>query len=312
MDRSIAAITSAQALARALNAKVAVAVFDGSGRLVGSARMEGAPWLVEEAARTTAYTCAAIGMDTTKIAAMRGVSWIEDLLARQDLGLGGAGLLTRKAADGSRLAVGVSGASDEVDLACAQRAVASLEAEKVDGVTVDNAIFRQTMGALPTGVTVVTTSDLDDARPRGMTAGCLVSISLDPPLVGVFVSRTSQNYVHFLRCPGFGVSVLHTGQSDVARALAISTPTKFDGVSLDHSPSGYPLIPNSITRFECVTRATMEIGDHSLVCGEMVWAEEPQAVNPALISLGQGNFGLATPHPRAEPREVLTAATRCG
>jgi hypothetical protein len=72
------------------------------------------------------------------------------------------------------------------------------------------------------------------------------------------------------------------------------------------------LIPHSVTRFECKTRGTVEIGDHALVWGQMVWAEEPGGANPALISLGAGTFGLATPHPRIPIEERVDPLPAAG
>ena len=56
--------------------------------------------------------------------------------------------------------------------------------------------FRRALGHFATGVTIVTTWD-DEARPTGLTASAMSSVSLDPPLVLVCVSHKSQSYPSF-------------------------------------------------------------------------------------------------------------------
>lgn len=301
MDQTMAAMASATALARARGAKIAVAVYDASGRCLGSTRMEGTPWLVEEEARAIALTCASLGMSSRKIAGLRGASWLEGILARRaDFGLGGGGAVAKR--DRCVLAaVGVSGASDEVDELCAERAAACV-VDGADGLeAVPDDRFRATMGALAAGVTVITTLDPQSGEPRGMTANSVVSISRTPPIVGIVVGHTTQSYTAFAECTGFAVSVLHAEQVQLALELAKTGPEKFNGATLKQSAGGYPVVENSRAAFECRSGGAVDIGDHVMIWGRMVWTDRVADEQPGLVCLGTGRFGV--------PSELISNAS---
>ena len=80
--------------------------------------------------------------------------------------------------------------------------------------------FRRALGHFATGVTIVTTWD-DEARPTGLTASAMSSVSLDPPLVLVCVSHKSQSYPSFQAGRQFAVNVLASPILDDARAVII-------------------------------------------------------------------------------------------
>ncbi|HEY4055490.1 MAG TPA: flavin reductase family protein, partial [Kofleriaceae bacterium] len=71
---------------------------------------------------------------------------------------------------------------------------------------------------MPAPVTVITTLERD--RPHGTTVSAFCSLSADPPLVLVALDRES-NLLRKLRAIGqFGISVLATGQDEIARRCA--------------------------------------------------------------------------------------------
>lgn len=294
MDITMAAVTSATAAARVHGAKISVAVVDGSGRCLGSMRMPGAPWLLEEEARAIALACASLGMSSQKIAKLRGEPWLDAILTRRhDFGIGGGGAVVKS--DGHVVAaVGVCGASDEVDELCADRAASAIKELSTEGDTVSDSDFRAAMGALPTGVAVITTSDPMTGEPRGMTANGVVSISRNPPIVGISVGHSTQSYPAFAHCPGFAVSILHSEQIEVARSLARSGPEKFNGAPLKSSPGGYPVVESSRAAFECRTHGAVDIGDHVLILGRMVWSEASVKDQAGLVCLGAGRFGVSS------------------
>ena len=80
--------------------------------------------------------------------------------------------------------------------------------------------FRQTMAAFASGVTVVTTRW--QGVGHAMTATAFCSVSLDPPLVLVCVSRQSRFHAAVTQADGWSVSLLNAGQEGVARHFANS------------------------------------------------------------------------------------------
>ena len=67
--------------------------------------------------------------------------------------------------------------------------------------------FRQVMGNFATGITVVTTRDLD-GKPYGLTVNSFTSVSLSPLLVLVCLENKLSGLHSFKQSKHFGVSIL--------------------------------------------------------------------------------------------------------
>lgn len=134
--------------------------------------------------------------------------------------------------------------------------------------------LRSLMRFFPSGVCVVT-ADADGDR-IGVTIGSLVSLSLDPPLVGIAVGKS--NALHeVLRAAGaFGVSLLRGDQAGVAARFALGMPPRllWDGVDVRVGSTGAPLLEDALGWLECRVHAEHEVGDHTLFVGEVVAVEE--------------------------------------
>ncbi|HPB46364.1 MAG TPA: flavin reductase, partial [Microthrixaceae bacterium] len=61
-----------------------------------------------------------------------------------------------------------------------------------DVADIDPADYRKVLGAFPTGVTVV--AAVADGRPGGLAVGSFFSVSLEPPLVGFCVQKSSSSW----------------------------------------------------------------------------------------------------------------------
>ena len=72
--------------------------------------------------------------------------------------------------------------------------------------------LREVMRRFPAPVAVVT-ARVDDER-YGFTAGSVVSLSLEPPLVGVSVGRDSSSHEPMRRAGGFAISLLSEHQTN--------------------------------------------------------------------------------------------------
>ena len=82
----------------------------------------------------------------------------------------------------------------------------------------DPARFRQAMGRLAAGVTVLTT--FADGHDHAMTADTLTSVSLDPLLVLVCVENEARWHEAVVDAPFFGVSVLAADQRPLSEWFA--------------------------------------------------------------------------------------------
>jgi flavin reductase len=149
------------------------------------------------------------------------------------------------------------------------------EAELADEGSAGSAeALRHVMGTFISGVTIVTT--LWQGIAHAMTATAISSLSLEPPLVLVCVSKTSRFHSAVLSSGHWAVSLLRDDQEPIARHFSHKgrdLKTQFDHVA--HSPaplSGAPLIAGAHSWLECETYAMYDGGDHTIVLGLVVRA----------------------------------------
>ena len=125
------------------------------------------------------------------------------------------------------------------------------------------------MGRFPAGVAVVTV-DLDGQR-IGLTVASLISLSLDPPLVGVSIGKEASCYELLRRSGAWAVSLLGGDQAELAARFASGRPpiVHWDGVAV-HEGQLAPLIDGAVGWIEAQTRAEHDAGDHTFFIGDVV------------------------------------------
>jgi flavin reductase (DIM6/NTAB) family NADH-FMN oxidoreductase RutF len=147
--------------------------------------------------------------------------------------------------------------------------------------------LREVMRSFPTGICIVTI-ELEEQR-TGLTVGSLVSLSLEPPLVGFALGRQAQLH-ELLRGAGeFGVSLLRGDQEAMAQHFARSVPpiALWSGVELRDEIEGPPLLARALGWLRCRVAAEHPVGDHTFFVGEVVWADVASR-DPALVYVRQG------------------------
>ncbi len=136
--------------------------------------------------------------------------------------------------------------------------------------------LRRVMADFASGVTIVTTRWQDVAHAMTATAFC--SVSLDPPLVLVCVSRASRFHPAVTGAGQWAVSLLSQDQESVARHFANSgrdLRTQFDAVAHHPAPvSGAPVIDGALGWLECRTHAAYDGGDHTILVGRVLQTSE--------------------------------------
>jgi flavin reductase (DIM6/NTAB) family NADH-FMN oxidoreductase RutF len=133
--------------------------------------------------------------------------------------------------------------------------------------------LRDVMRPFPSGICVVTI-ELEGQR-AGLTVGSLVSLSLDPPLVGFSLGRQAQLH-ELLRGAGeFGVSLLRGEQAALAQHFARSVPpiALWTGIELREDVEGPPLLADALGWLRCRVHTEYPAGDHTFFAGEVVWTE---------------------------------------
>ena len=132
------------------------------------------------------------------------------------------------------------------------------------------------------GVCVVGT-DADGDR-LAVTVGSLVSLSLEPPLVGISIGRDLGLHELLRSAGAFSISILRGDQAHVAAHFARGAPpiVLWDGVALRDSVTGVPLLADAVAWIECRIWAEYPTGDHTFFVGEVVALEQGEP-GPGLV-----------------------------
>ena len=149
----------------------------------------------------------------------------------------------------------------------------------------DPAAFRAAIGMLPTGVTVVTASGAQG--PAGATANAVSSLSIEPMLMLACLDRGSRTLLAVQAANRFGISVLHAGQEQIARAFASKAPVadKWEGVAW-RERDGIPAIEDALVFVACDLRDVIGGGDHVIVTGEVTALETGEG-DPLVFHSGE-------------------------
>lgn len=129
----------------------------------------------------------------------------------------------------------------------------------------DPATMRNVLGHFPSGVTIVTGTT--PGGPAGFTCQSFSSLSLDPPLVLVLVSRGSTSWPGIGDTGRFCVNVLAESQGELSTTFARSGTDKFAGVSWQASGLGSPILDGATAWVDCTLHAVHDGGDHLIVVG---------------------------------------------
>ena len=142
--------------------------------------------------------------------------------------------------------------------------------------------LRAVMGRFPHGVAVVTVEVR--GQRAGLTIASLVSLSLEPPLVGFAVRRGAALH-ELLREPGeFAVSLLAAGQEALAQHFARGVPpiALWEGVAV-RDAEGPPLLEGAVGWLRCRVVSEHETGDHTFFVGSVEHAEPGPAERPLVF-----------------------------
>jgi flavin reductase (DIM6/NTAB) family NADH-FMN oxidoreductase RutF len=129
--------------------------------------------------------------------------------------------------------------------------------------------LRGLMRFWPHGVSVLTV-DYEGDR-MGVTVSSLVSLSLEPQLVGVSIGKEASCYELLRRARTWAVSLLGSEQEELARRFAAGRPpiVHWAGVAVREGKLA-PLIEGAVGWIEARTREEHDAGDHTFFVGDVV------------------------------------------
>jgi 3-hydroxy-9,10-secoandrosta-1,3,5(10)-triene-9,17-dione monooxygenase reductase component len=154
---------------------------------------------------------------------------------------------------------------------------------------IDGERFRNVLGHLPTGVTVVTAHGADG--PVGMSSNSVTSVSLDPPLILFCPAKTSTTWPRIHAAGSFCVNIFAAHHEEASRQFSRVGVDRFAGVSWHDRPAG-PALNDAVAWIDCTIDAEYPGGDHLIVVGAVQQLEVRDGeVEPLVFFRGRyGSF----------------------
>ena len=158
---------------------------------------------------------------------------------------------------------------------------------------IDTREFRQTVGQLATGVTVIAAEI--EGTVHALTANSFTSLSLDPPLVLFCVGKNTKTGQLIGVGARFCVNILHEGQRDLSTyfggAWKSDDPPPFAFVNWHESPR----LEGSAAALSCLVDAIYEGGDHWIVVGRVAAFQRREDGVAPLVFFSGRYVGLGEP-----------------
>jgi flavin reductase (DIM6/NTAB) family NADH-FMN oxidoreductase RutF len=141
-----------------------------------------------------------------------------------------------------------------------------------DRRSVDAAEFRRAMRNLASGVAIVATG-ADDSR-RGLTVSSVASLCMDPPCLLVGINASSEAHDAILAHGSFAISLLGSGQQDLALRFAgrdgVKGDQRFATAPWDQGLLDVPVLRDAIGVVECELYQHQAVGTHGIFIGRIV------------------------------------------
>lgn len=97
------------------------------------------------------------------------------------------------------------------------------------------------------------------------------SVSIEPPLVAIFVMENSRTLKSILQTGKYVINILKHDQETEARQFANDgMDDKFSGISHSMNGNGLPILAKSLGYIECEIHSTQKIEDHVMVLGRVM------------------------------------------
>ncbi len=158
-------------------------------------------------------------------------------------------------------------------------------------LTPDN--FRKACGYWASGVSIVTTRDIDQT-PYGLTMNAVTSLSLTPPLFVICVDNKSDTLEPMKRSGVFCINVLSAGQQALSNNFAKKNPQKFEGVGFERGATGAPMLDGRLMAIDCQVTAVHPGGDHHIFVGEVRAISLPASDEIAPLLYYRGRYAEVT------------------
>lgn len=135
----------------------------------------------------------------------------------------------------------------------------------------------------PAAVTVVTAPG-----PVGLTVSSFSSVSMHPPLVGLWIGTGASAFPALSRAAHFAVHLLHADQTELADLFARTNADRFGpATNWKSDVDGLPRLLDAPVRLRCRTVQRLTVGDHIALIGEPLDIDHQAEAQPLLRFQGR-------------------------
>ncbi len=157
---------------------------------------------------------------------------------------------------------------------------------------IDRSTFAGIMSAFPTGVSIITTLDINGA-PRGLTSNAICSVSAEPPMILACIDRQSNTLPSLLLRGAWVVNFLARDRGELSDLFASKAADKFNNIKWRPAANGMPwLYADSIGHAACRTVNVIEAGDHLILLGSVEHGAPVKDAGRPLVYYRQAYYSL--------------------
>jgi flavin reductase (DIM6/NTAB) family NADH-FMN oxidoreductase RutF len=134
---------------------------------------------------------------------------------------------------------------------------------------------RRVLWKMPSGLYVVGATDKAQRR-NGMTLNWATQLSFDPKWLGVSIEREAFTHELISAAGVFALCLIDREDRAIVRKFTKPVDVDLDAHTLngfeyfDGPATTAPVLTQSVAYVECEVRQTVDIGNHTLFCGEVV------------------------------------------
>ncbi|QYR18442.1 flavin reductase family protein [Corynebacterium glutamicum] len=144
--------------------------------------------------------------------------------------------------------------------------------------------LRSLLRNVPTPISFIATHT---DQPLGMIVGSFVSISAEPPLVGIFLQKSSSSWPAIEQAlvtgQELGISILGGAHADHVRKLSGPSDQRFENLEWASTENGAIHLEGADAQLTTKLHDLQEIGDHFFAVLEVIDASADQDFSSALV-----------------------------
>lgn len=150
-------------------------------------------------------------------------------------------------------------------------------------VSADQEQLRFMMRQWTTGVSIVSTQY--QANQHGMTVSSFTSVSLEPQVVTISLTKSARTHDMILNAGIFAITILSDDQQSISELFAgkaSESEDRFEGLETLTLTTGAPVIKGGLAYLDGEVIAVHDFGSNSLIIGEIIAAKVGESGKPLI------------------------------